>query len=126
MSTAQTGEVKNVSILDLSSGAINERVSVETKKILSNILDPNTIAKEKRVLTVKIELTPTEDRKAVAMKTTITSKLASYAPVETSVNVGGTMEKPVAVEWNPQVPGQTDFAGGEVQTPKVIDFSKAM
>lgn len=126
MSTVQTGEVKSVSILDFSSGAINERVAVETKNILANILDPNTTAKEKRVLTVKIELTPTEDRKTVSMKTTITSKLASYAPVETSANVGGTMEQPIAVEWNPQVPGQTDFTGGETQPPKVIDFSKAM
>ena len=123
MLTQKTGEVQEISILDLKGGALSERVGIETECILKNILDTNTKAKEKRVLTIKMEFLPNEDRDFVSMKTTISSKLSSYQPVETTLAVGGTEEKPVASEWVKQVPGQTNLDGEETDNPKIIKLA---
>lgn len=120
MYTQQTGEVREISILDLKGGAINERVGVEIENILKNILDPNTKAKEKRTLTVKFEFAPAEDRDFVATKTTVSSKLASYMPIESTLIVGGSETAPAASEYSKQIPGQADFSGGEVEQPCII------
>lgn len=42
----------------MCGGGVQERINRALAKISDNILDPNTEAKKKRVLTVKIELTP--------------------------------------------------------------------
>lgn len=124
MCTQQTGEVKEVSLLDMKGGAISERVGIETENVLKNILDPNTKAKEKRTLTVKFEFLPNEDRDGVSMKTTVSAKLASYLPVESTLNVGGSQENPVASEWVKQIPGQVDLNGQETSQPNIIKLPK--
>ncbi len=126
MITQTTGDVQEVSILDLKGGAISERVMIETEKILGNIRDLNTPAKEKRVLTIKMEFVPNEERDFVATKTTISSRLSAYQPLETTLAVGGTPDKPAAAEWVRQAPGQLDFTGGEQESTKVIRMPHAL
>ena len=46
------------SILEMSMGAILERVDYEMGKVLDNILDPNTKATGKRKITVGLEIVP--------------------------------------------------------------------
>lgn len=47
------------SILEMSMGAILERVDYEMGKVMDNILDPNTKATAKRKISVTLELIPT-------------------------------------------------------------------
>lgn len=63
------------SILEMAHGAIMERTDYEMKKVLDNILDPNTKAAKKRTLTVTLELLPDDDRKQIQVKATSKSKL---------------------------------------------------
>lgn len=51
------------SILEMSMGAILERVDYEMGKVIDNILDPNTKPTGKRKITVGLELIPSADRK---------------------------------------------------------------
>lgn len=51
------------SILEMSMGAILERVDYEMGRVLENVLDPNTKATAKRKITVGLELVPSADRK---------------------------------------------------------------
>lgn len=51
------------SILEMSMGAILERVDYEMGRVLDNIIDPNTKATAKRKITVNLELIPSSDRK---------------------------------------------------------------
>ena len=91
------------SILEMSMGAILERVDYEMGKVMDNILDPNTKATAKR----KISVTPTD-------------------PVTTSLyitNAPSTGELMVA-EMVPQVPGQLALDGEEQDHPKILKFKR--
>lgn len=46
------------SILEMSMGAILERVDYEMGKVMDNIMDPNTKATAKRKISVTLELIP--------------------------------------------------------------------
>ena len=65
------------SILEMSSGAILERVDYEMGKVLDNILDPNTKADAKRKISVTVELLPSADRRTIMVKTTVKKHLMS-------------------------------------------------
>jgi len=84
------------SILEMSMGAILERVDYEMGKVMDNILDPNTKATAKRKISVTLELIPS-------------------AP--------STGELLVA-EMVPQVPGQLALDGEEQDHPKILKFKR--
>ena len=114
------------SILEMSMGAILERVDYEMGKVLDNIMDPNTRATGKRKITVGLELIPAADRKTITVLTTAKSTLVPTEPITTSLfitSAPGTGEMLVA-EMVPQVPGQMDLGGGIQEQPKVLKFKK--
>lgn len=114
------------SILEMSMGAILERVDYEMGKVLDNIMDPNTKATGKRKITVGLELIPAADRKTITVLTTAKSALVPTEPITTSLfitSAPGTGEMLVA-EMVPQVPGQMDLGGGIQEQPKVLKFKK--
>ena len=53
-----TGEVKEISILDMMNGAIGERTAYELTRIMKNCRDFNTEAKKARTLTIKLSIVP--------------------------------------------------------------------
>ena len=113
------------SILEMSMGAILERVDYEMGKVIDNILDPNTKPAGKRKITVGLELIPSADRKTITVQTTAKSTLVPTDPITTSLyitNQPGTGEMVVA-EMVPQVPGQLGMDGGEQDRPKVLKFT---
>lgn len=113
------------SILEMSRGAILERVNYEMGKVIDNVLDPNTKPDAKRKLTISLELMPSADRKTITVKTTAKSTLVATDPVTTGLFItnNGTGEMVVA-ELVPQIPGQLDFSGGEQEEPHVLKFDK--
>lgn len=115
-------------ILEMSRGAILERVDYEMGKVIDNILDLNTKPDAKRKLVITLELVPSADRQQITVKTTAKTNLVATDPVTTSLFITtnpGTGEMVVA-EMVPQIPGQIDMDGGEQGEPKVLKFSKAM
>ena len=113
------------SILEMSMGAILERVDYEMGKVIDNILDPNTKPTGKRKITVGLEFIPSADRKTITVQTTAKSTLVPTDPITTSLyitNQPGTGEMVVA-EMVPQVPGQLGMDGGEQDRPKVLKFT---
>lgn len=114
--------VERKSILEMSSGAILERVDYEMEKVLDNILDPNTKPTGKRKISVTVELVPSADRKTITVQTTAKCVLCPTEPVTTSLYVSsaiGTGELVVA-ELTPQVPGQYSLDGTIQDSPKVL------
>lgn len=115
------------SILEMSMGAILERVDYEMGKVIDNILDPNTKPTGKRKITVSLELIPSADRRTITVQTTAKSALVPTDPVTTSLfitNQPGSGEMVVA-EMVPQVPGQVAFDGSEQAQPKILNFKRA-
>ena len=119
-------QLEKKNILEMSRGAILERVEYEMGKVLQNILDPNTKAAGKRKITVSIELTPSADRKTITVQTTAKSTLVPTDPITTGLFIQGapnTGEMLVA-ELTPQIPGQLGMNGTEQEHPKVLKFAK--
>lgn len=115
------------SILEMSMGAILERVDYEMGKVIDNILDPNTKPTGKRKITVSLELIPSADRRTITVQTTAKSALVPTDPVTTSpfiTNQPGSGEMVVA-EMVPQVPGQMALDGAEQGQPKILNFKRA-
>ena len=110
------------SIIEMSRGAILERVNYEMGKVIKNILDPNTKADAKRKISLTLELTPSADRKQITVKTTAKCSLVPTEPITTGLFITtqpGSGEMVVA-EMVPQVPGQLDLYGGEQDEPKIL------
>ena len=112
------------SILEMSMGAILERVDYEMGKVMDNILDPNTKATAKRKISVTLELIPSADRRTITVQST--AKCSLTDPVTTSLyitNAPSTGELMVA-EMVPQVPGQLALDGEEQDHPKILKFKR--
>lgn len=114
------------SILEMSMGAILERVDYEMGKVIDNILDLNTKPNGKRKITVTMELVPSADRRSITVQTTAKSTLVPTDPVTTNLFItsqpGGEM---VVAEMVPQVPGQVAMDGSEQEYPKILNFKRA-
>lgn len=111
------------SILEMSRGAIMERVDYEMGKVIDNILDPNTKANAKRKLTITLELVPDNERQQIVVQTTAKSTLVPTTPIITSLYVTGDGNGEMAVvEMVPQIPGQMGMDGGEQDSPKLLKF----
>ena len=94
-----TEQLDKKSILEMSMGAILERVDYEMGRVLDNILDPNTKPTGKRKITVSLELVPSADRRTITVLTTAKATLVPTDPVTTSLyitNQPSTVEMVVA------------------------------
>lgn len=72
------------SILEMSMGAILERVDYEMGKVMDNILDPNTKATAKRKISVTLELIPSADRRTITVQSTAKCSLTPTHPAPAS------------------------------------------
>ena len=113
-----TGEVKEISILDMMNGAIGERAAYELTRIMKNCRDLNTEAKKARTLTIKLSIVPTENRDSVAVRAEVSSKL-----IDGALLLGGTDAEPIVMEYTPQVPGQQSFDPSVDTEPKVVKLA---
>lgn len=115
------------SILEMSMGAILERVDYEMGKVIDNILDLNTKPTGKRKITVTLELIPSADRKTITVQTTAKSSLVPTDPVTTSLFITNqpNTDEMVVAEMVPQVPGQMALDGSEQVSPKILNFKRA-
>ena len=114
------------SILEMSQGAILERVNYEMQKVIDNILDVNTKPDAKRKLTVSLELTPSADRKTITVKTTAKSSLVATDAITTGLFIANdpSTGEMVVAEMVPQIPGQLDFNGGYQEDPNILKLAK--
>ena len=122
-----TEQLDKKSILEMSMGAILERVDYEMGRVLDNILDPNTKPTGKRKSTISLELVPSADRRTITVLTTAKATLVPTDPVTTSLYITNqpTTGEMVVAEMVPQVPGQTALDGTEQAQPKILNFKRA-
>ena len=68
---------RKLTLASLFGGALQEKVNRALYKVAENILDPNTAAKAKRTVTIKLSLLPNEkDREDVLIHADVTYTLA--------------------------------------------------
>lgn len=120
----KTGEVREISLLDIMDGAVAERVNYEFGLVARNMLDLNTEAKKPRTLTIKITMVPADDRRSISVKADVSSKLVPVRQLDTTLLLGGSADDPAVMEYTPQTPGQLNFSGGVQDDPKIIQLAK--
>ena len=111
------------SLDELMDGALTERFNGELRKVLENVLDPNTDAKKKRRIQITIDIAPNDRRDAADFKIEVKSTIAAPKPAEQTVflKMDETTGTVTATEITNQIPGQMNMEGTPVM-PKVIDF----
>jgi hypothetical protein len=97
-----TAGAAGVTLDTIGGGALVELFDAELARVLENIQDPNTDAKTKRTVTVKVTFSPNENRDIADVNLTCGSKLAGIKTVSTRLFVGKSRGKLIAVENDPR------------------------
>lgn len=79
---------KKISLTNIGDGAAVEMFDEALGKILENILDINTDAKTKRVITLKMTISPAENRDCSAIGIEVVPKFAPDKAFETQALMG--------------------------------------
>jgi hypothetical protein len=95
-------KLSEVTLTTLAGGGAVELFEREFKKVLANILDPNTNAAEKRSVTIECVIEPHESRESGAIAVKVKSKLAGPKPLASLVHFGEHNGRPVAVGFDPR------------------------
>lgn len=108
------------SILDFADGSLIERINYEMKKILENVVHPNTDDKPRK-LTIEVSVTPQNDRRTVSIKTVVKKTLRPTSAVQTQMvfqSLGGELK---AYEITGIPDGQADLFG-EIHRQKFFNI----
>lgn len=115
-----------ISLATVAKGAAIERVDDEMKRVLENILDPNT-GLSAREITLKIKITPNDTRDACAVQLACTSKLTGAKAVGTTIYIGRGGGGIQAKEFNPNQLGVpfTEEAKKDDAKPNLHSLTRA-
>jgi len=115
--------MENMNIANIADGALVERADEEIKKVLENIMDPNTPSKAKRKVTITLVFEPKEDIRDMSEVTfSVKSQLAPAKAISTSIAFEKDGNNIVVEEFvKGSLRGQTkiDHETGEIIEPKV-------
>lgn len=94
----------DIDLGNMGLGAVQEKFEDEMKKVIENVLDPNTDAKTLRGITINVKIKPNpENREACSMEVVVSSKLAPTKTLESILMVGmSTTGEVNAIESVPQ------------------------
>lgn len=77
-----------LSVENLYGGGVVERIHDEIKRVIQNIMDPNTPAKKVRKVKMEIAIKPNEQRNMAEVVVSTSSTLCPPEPIETSIYIG--------------------------------------
>lgn len=114
-----------VTLASIGNGAAMELFDHELARVLANVADPNTSAKSKRGITIKVVIQPSEDRDVGYATVEVTSKLAGVKPVDTKMYFGKKDGKLLAVQNNISQPSIFDDGKSNVTPLSAVDRKAA-
>lgn len=104
-----------VTLENLGGGSAVERFNYEMSKMFENIFDVNADPKQKRTVTLTVEMAPKKDREGVNVKYKINSKPASMETLETFFYLSRDARgKVIASEVNPKQ-ASLEFSQQEIE-----------
>lgn len=101
-----------VTLSTLGGGAALELFQAELDKVLRNIADPNTEARKKRDITLKVSILPDDSRGVGGVLISCTSRVCGLKGHETVFYFGRHAGQLVAVESDPKQMGMFDERTG--------------
>jgi hypothetical protein len=129
--------VKNIELVELVGGALQEQFARAFENVLENLQNPNTPFKNAREINIKLKFTQSEQRDRAMCDITVTEKLAPQAPLGTAFSIGRDLKtgELYAEEYGGQLKlrmgndtTEVDTETGEVveASGKIIDIRKVM
>ena len=116
--------MQNLNIANIANGALVEQVDTEIKRVLANIIDPNTDPLKKRKITVTLEFKPSEDRDISDVSFSTKSTLIPAKPISTRIVFEKDNDGKILLEelGRGALKGQAqiDYETGEVLEPKTM------
>jgi len=107
-----------VTLNTIANGAAVELFDRELQRVIQNIADPNTSAKARREIHIKVTILPDEERSIGYARIECASKLGDIKPVQTVMYFGRNKEnKLVAVANNIIQPSMFDQPENQNVTP---------
>jgi len=102
---------RKTSLDRMMGGALHEIFNRELSIVAANICDPNTSAKDKRQITIKLTVEPDEDRQIGKVTASIESKLSPVKSVKGKFVFGydAAAKTGEAAEFNGGMLGQIDI-----------------
>lgn len=98
-----TKDLPGLTLANLGDGAAEEMFQDELKKVVGNCLDPNTVRKAKRTVTIKVTMEPNQDRNECSVAVEVVSKGASRVHAQQTVWIGHSRKDgPVTHVYNPR------------------------
>lgn len=77
-----------INLDSLAAGALGEQFQEAAKKVLANMLDPNTPYKNKRGITIKLTFEQNESRDDMVLGSVVETKLVPQTPIRTNFMIG--------------------------------------
>ena len=77
-----------MTVENMYSGGVVERIHEEIARVLANIADPNTPAKKARKVKMEMTIKPNEHRNMAEVIVSTSSAICAPEPIETSIFIG--------------------------------------
>ncbi len=77
-----------INLDDLAGGELGAQFQAASKKVVENLLDPNTPYKNKRGISIKLVFEQNEERSDVTVGVSVETKLAPRTPMKTNLAIG--------------------------------------
>lgn len=78
----------DINLDDLAGGELGIQFQAAAKKVVENLLDPNTPYKNKRGITIKLTFEQNEQRNDVTVGVQVETKLSPRSPIKTQMAIG--------------------------------------
>lgn len=97
-----------LSLQEFVGGALQEKVNVAMREVLSNMQNPDTAWKPKRQINIKLSFTQNEDRDDASVEVSVSTKTAPISPMITRMLIGKDLQsgEVYAQEYGKQIRGQ--------------------
>lgn len=114
---------KGISLDKFAQGKMNAQFNQALNKVAANIWDPNTSARNKRVINIKVTITPDEERQMGDVDITTSYKISPVQSVKTKMVFGydEVRKEGVANELNAEMLGQIDLDALEMETNELVE-----
>ena len=114
----------NIDLENLAGGELAEKFEDAMKKVVANMMDPNTPYKNKRKISINLSFEQNENRDDVAVECTVNTTLAPVKSATTRMTIGKDLRtgELYAEEYGSGIRGQAKIQDYEDETGNIISI----
>ena len=112
----------NIDLENIAGGELAEKFEDAMKKVVANMMDPNTPYKNKRKISINLSLEQNENRDDVAIECTVNTTLAPVKSATTRMTIGKDLRtgELYAEEYGSWIRGQAKIQDYEDETGNYV------